>query len=64
MKLEVEMLLPSVFFCLEEEYFHWCSAVTVLGSPGCCLWYCFYSLFKGFILVRYSNMEREGRPRY
>lgn len=29
-------------------------------SPDCCLWYCFYSLFKGFALVR--HMEGEGGP--
>lgn len=30
------------------------------GSPGCCLCYCFYSLSKGFVLVRHSNTEEKA----
>lgn len=32
MKLVLAVLLPSVLFCWEEKYFHWCKAVTVLKS--------------------------------
>lgn len=45
-------LLGGGVFPLEQ-----CSDST--GSPGFCLWCCCYSLFKGFVLVRHSDMERE-----
>lgn len=47
MKLEVEMLLPSVLFCLEEEYFHWCSAVTVLEVQV---------VVSGIVSIRFSKV--------
>jgi len=32
--LELVVLLTSVLFCWEEEYFHWWNAVTVLEVQG------------------------------